>query len=135
MFGIGQSEAILIFLIGGGIYLLPTIFAHHRKHEKAVAITLLSLFLGWTLIVWVACFIWAFSGRQAAVAGTTKTCPYCKGSIPIDAQKCQRCTGPANFIEADAAQPRLKLQQCVSCGATNRIEYLTCVGCGAPLPT
>lgn len=29
---------------------------------------------------------------EAEAAPTTKTCPYCKGEIPIDAVKCMHCT-------------------------------------------
>jgi len=41
------------------IYLLPALVAICRGHRNALAILVLDVLLGWTLIGWVAAFIWA----------------------------------------------------------------------------
>lgn len=42
------------------LHFLPTIVARHRKHKNIKAIFVLNLFLGWTLLGWVAALVWAF---------------------------------------------------------------------------
>ena len=54
--GIGGLFA-LIFL--GAVYFLPAIIG--RKKANATSITLLNLFLGWTLVGWVIALVWATS--------------------------------------------------------------------------
>lgn len=49
-------EYLFIVLV---IYFLPAMIAYHRKHRNAGAITVLTMFLGWSLIGWVAALIWA----------------------------------------------------------------------------
>ena len=45
------------------LYFLPTVVALSRGHLSALAIFFLDLFLGWTLIGWIAVFLWAALGR------------------------------------------------------------------------
>lgn len=48
---------VLLFLVG--CYSLPTIIAFARGHHNALAIAVLNLFLGWTVIGWFAALIWS----------------------------------------------------------------------------
>jgi hypothetical protein len=41
------------------MYLVPFILAAARDHPKFVHITLLNLFLGWTVVGWFAALLWA----------------------------------------------------------------------------
>jgi hypothetical protein len=43
-------------------YLLPTIVATIRRHADKGAIFVINLFLGWSLIGWVAALAWASKG-------------------------------------------------------------------------
>ncbi len=54
-------RVILAVLLGVGTvgYLLPTTIAIIRKRTNSVAIFVLNLFLGWTLIGWVVALVWA----------------------------------------------------------------------------
>jgi Superinfection immunity protein len=71
--GLAQSGAATVpdFIVVGiavVLYWAPTIVAWKRKHHNAVAIALLNLFFGWTIIVWIAALIWSAtssSERQA----------------------------------------------------------------------
>ena len=50
---------IVAFVLG--TYLLPTIIASLRKHHQIASIAVVNLFLGWTLLGWVAALAWAVS--------------------------------------------------------------------------
>jgi RsiW-degrading membrane proteinase PrsW (M82 family) len=41
------------------LYFLPTFVAEIRHHPQKVAIAVLNLLLGWTLIGWVVALVWA----------------------------------------------------------------------------
>jgi len=48
------------------IYFLPTVIALARGHLSTLAIFLLDLFFGWTLIGWLIALIWSCTGFTAA---------------------------------------------------------------------
>jgi Superinfection immunity protein len=48
------------------LYFLPTLIALIRGHLSGLAIFLLNLFLGWTLIGWLIALIWSCTGNTAA---------------------------------------------------------------------
>lgn len=41
------------------LYFIPTIIAFFRQHNNKLAIFLLNLFLGWTLLGWVIALVWS----------------------------------------------------------------------------
>lgn len=49
------------FVVVALIYFLPTVVASLRQHLQTVAIFVLNLLLGWTLLGWVAALVWAFT--------------------------------------------------------------------------
>ena len=57
----GTSIVLLV------IYFLPAIIASVRSHRQTMAIVVLNLLLGWTLIGWVVAIVWA------CTADTNKT--------------------------------------------------------------
>jgi len=50
---------LLLVLILALIYFLPTFIAYSRGHKNTLAIFILDLFLGYTLVGWVGALIWA----------------------------------------------------------------------------
>lgn len=49
-----------VAILGGlTLYLIPSIVADARNSQDAQAITLFNVLLGWTVIGWVAAFMWA----------------------------------------------------------------------------
>lgn len=52
---------ILIFAM---IYFMPSIVGRNRDHKSKLAIFVLNLTLGWTLVGWLVALIWACSGRS-----------------------------------------------------------------------
>jgi hypothetical protein len=64
----GDPVKGLEFLLGVlGFYFLPTIVAFGRARHNKVAILVLNLFLGWTVIGWVISLVWAVSSSQPQV--------------------------------------------------------------------
>ena len=47
-------------------YLMPTVIALLRDKRGAVGVTLVNVFLGWTVIGWFLAFIWSCSGKTRA---------------------------------------------------------------------
>ena len=56
----GGIQALLFLLF---CYFLPTIVAGARAHVNTLAIFVLNLLLGWTLLFWLAALIWAFTAN------------------------------------------------------------------------
>ena len=41
------------------VYFLPSIIASSRKHKNKLAIFLLNLLLGWTVLGWIVSLVWS----------------------------------------------------------------------------
>jgi len=54
----GLLEMLLVILIFT-IYFLPTLIAFLRRHKNKLAIFLLNLLLGWTVLGWVVSLVWS----------------------------------------------------------------------------
>ena len=52
-------EFLLFFAISILVYLAPALIASTRGHHQTMAIFVLNLFLGWTLLGWVGALVWA----------------------------------------------------------------------------
>lgn len=52
---------LFITLVVGAfcLYMLPSIVAAFTKTRHGLGIVLVNFFFGWTIIVWVLCFVWA----------------------------------------------------------------------------
>ena len=53
-----------LFIVGLGIYFIPTIIGAVRRAKSLVGIILLNVFLGWTFIGWIIALIWALVGAK-----------------------------------------------------------------------
>jgi lysylphosphatidylglycerol synthetase-like protein (DUF2156 family) len=54
---------LLFFLVLVGLYLLPTGLALYRDCKAIVWITMVNVFLGWTMFGWVVAIGWAAAGK------------------------------------------------------------------------
>jgi hypothetical protein len=54
-----STETIIMLLLSVLIYLLPTLIAFGREHPRRQDIAVVNILLGWTLIGWIAVFLWA----------------------------------------------------------------------------
>ena len=59
-----MPEGLIIVAVLG--YFVPVFIAYGRGHHNAGAITALNLLLGWTLIGWIAAFIWSLTAVRGA---------------------------------------------------------------------
>ena len=57
------------------IYMLPTFIAEFRESEHSSAVFAFNLFLGWTVIVWLGCFVLAcLSRRRVSIFDESDPC-------------------------------------------------------------
>lgn len=59
----GNTATILILLVIVVLYMLPSLIAFGREHPLRQDITLVNIVVGWTLIGWIAVFLWASLSR------------------------------------------------------------------------
>jgi hypothetical protein len=92
-----DGGTFLVLIIAGLIYFIPALNAASRKHNSGAAITAANLFFGWTIIGWLLCLVWSYSGNRRIVeAGapspeTHVRCPECRELVIHDARKCKHC--------------------------------------------
>jgi hypothetical protein len=97
-----MSYGVILILL----YFVPAILAMLRGHQNAGAIGMLNIFLGWTVLGWIAALVWACTQVQRAAAAApaaiadarppwdapkTKVCPMCAETILQAALKCKHC--------------------------------------------
>jgi len=58
---VGTSILVTVALAA---YFMPAIIGATREHPNKVAIFLLNLLLGWTLLGWVAALVWSATATQ-----------------------------------------------------------------------
>ena len=59
-----DGHGLFAILVMFGIYMLPTLIAlFRRKAEGGVSILQVNVLLGWTVVGWILCLVWANTGR------------------------------------------------------------------------
>ena len=88
--------AILGMLLG--VYMLPTIVAHHRGVPNLGSIAVINVLLGWTLVGWAVALAMAARSLPPGTAkptvqraATTPRCPQCGRSMDREAGVCPHC--------------------------------------------
>lgn len=87
---------VIVVIFAVLIYFLPALIALSRHHGNATAIFFLNLFLGWTLLGWVAALVWGLtkpsSVYQIQVESQKRIrCPHCAELILPAAKICPHC--------------------------------------------
>lgn len=59
---------IITLMILSILYFTPSLVAGWRHHHSALAILVLNLTLGWTLLGWVIALIWSFTATKGKLA-------------------------------------------------------------------
>lgn len=52
---------LVVVFLGVVLYFVPWMVAASRKHRNTTAIFALNFLLGWTIIGWVAAFVWSLT--------------------------------------------------------------------------
>jgi len=86
---------LVIILLAGALYFLPTIVG--RSKHNAGAIFVLNLLLGWTLVGWVVALVWALTVEPPLVQvihTAPLPGPFCSGcgaNLPAGSRFCANC--------------------------------------------
>lgn len=118
--------SIGLVIIFGTLYLIPSMVAAMRGHRNGLAIGVLNILLGWTVLGWILALVWASTGNIESAAPPTKPlvkCPECAELIQPDAKRCRYC----HCVVAEA--PR----RCGDCGRTVAPADKHCPVCGFSL--
>ncbi len=79
-------------IVLGLVYFIPAFLAAFRGHHNSGAIGMLNIFLGWTIIGWIAALVWASTEpRHPPSSEPTKRCPQCAELVLAQARKCKHC--------------------------------------------
>ena len=80
-------------LIAAALYFLPALVGHMRHKRNENSITIVNLFLGWTLVGWVVALAWALSNDApaAVVAIPPVLCSSCGKYSPGGGPFCGQC--------------------------------------------
>ena len=60
----GLVFLVILCITGSALYFCPAIVAHKRRHRNMTALLVLNIFLGWTLLGWVGCLVWALLEQE-----------------------------------------------------------------------
>lgn len=72
-------EDIYLALLVLWIYMFPAFISEQRKHHQHLAITVLNLVLGWTVLGWAIALVWACTNvEQSQTADMPKAKRYLK---------------------------------------------------------
>ncbi|MCK4463198.1 MAG: superinfection immunity protein [Candidatus Omnitrophica bacterium] len=78
----GMLLVIFISLTVICFYFLPTLIAINRNNVNKLAIGVLNLLLGWTLIGWVIAIVWAFMKTQQSITKESSEKPNANTTPP-----------------------------------------------------
>lgn len=62
--GLALAKVVVIATIVAVVYCLPMIIAVRHRHRRHKAITMLNVFLGWTVLGWLVALAWAWPERH-----------------------------------------------------------------------
>jgi hypothetical protein len=59
--GSGPAKQGIMFVVGGAMYVLPTLLAWKRESSRRWKITAINLLLGWTIIGWIVALVLTYA--------------------------------------------------------------------------
>lgn len=113
---------VIAWILWIGIYFYPTIEASIRDSEHLLPIGMLNLFLGWTLVGWVAALVWAVVAKEKR-----------QGPLPVvKPQPYAVTSGVANYQPTLPEQPQedaVKTRACPFCAEEILKAAIICKHC------
>ncbi|WP_213309043.1 superinfection immunity protein [Paraburkholderia sacchari] len=64
------------------LYFVPSIIAFSRRHRHRTAINHLNAILGWSVLGWIAAFLWALTSPGKGLAMPATAAPESMGDVP-----------------------------------------------------
>ncbi|MFX1673935.1 superinfection immunity protein [Paraburkholderia sp. A2WS-5] len=64
------------------LYFVPSIIALSRRHRHRTAVRRLNAMFGWSVLGWIAAFIWALVSRGKGLATPATAAPESMGDVP-----------------------------------------------------
>jgi uncharacterized membrane protein len=58
-----NTTTIIMLILVVVLYMLPTFLAFGREHPRRQDVAVVNILFGWTLIGWIAVFLWALLAR------------------------------------------------------------------------
>lgn len=116
---------VVLLVAGLLLYFVPCWVAITRRHRSQLAIGILTLFLGWTILGWIAALVWSCTSNiepdaPQRVPVKLVPCPYCAEPIHPAARRCKHC-------QADIGTPP---RRCADCGREVGAVEKHCPACG-----
>jgi hypothetical protein len=62
--GVALMFGLMFMLFFVAMYFLPALIAALRKHPQTLAIFVLNLLLGWSVIGWIGSLVWSLTNAQ-----------------------------------------------------------------------
>ena len=59
--GGGPPKELIMLVVGGFLYVLPTMLAWKRQRHRRWTITAINLLLGWTIIGWIVAMVMTYA--------------------------------------------------------------------------
>ncbi|WP_348550259.1 superinfection immunity protein [Acidithiobacillus sp.] len=109
---------IAAITVGVAIYFIPSVIAYSRSARNFLAIFLLNLFLGWSLLGWLGSLIWALLDEKRGSQ---------QGSVVPSAPVAAPLPSPPTTATTVVAY-------CSRCGQTVAPDDRYCAHCGHGLP-
>jgi hypothetical protein len=123
--------------VGGMLYLLPLVIAVARGHLNTAALGALNVLLGWTVLGWVAAFVWALSAQRLQVSVAADS-PGTSGMQAARAAPVQPVGGQGSGIAPGPTTVRAapvvsETKLCPLCAEVIKAEAVRCKHCHADL--
>lgn len=64
------------------LYFIPSIIAFSRRHRHRAAIRRLNAMLGWSVLGWIAAFVWALTSLRNGLVMPATAAPESLGDVP-----------------------------------------------------
>ena len=111
----------LILLIGGIIYIVPSIVAFRRNHPNRWIILVINLAFGTTIIGWGIALVWAL--RAAHRVGSTSSGGESGLNLFLNDEKRIRLVEPPPLLQTSAIQELERLHDLLVRGAISQVEF------------